>query len=154
MVTIFTGLVISVAAVSMAVVANDYKMKVTESKKVANLYGAESGLNMAYNVLVKVFDYAVEVANDTVVTSFDKNLELEESQDKINEVFQTSFLEVFDHADYTYGEKSGTLLQLALDNQVYPTFTNDGITYKPFDFSEGENLDIEVEMQHDDKIVK
>ena len=33
---------------------------------------AESGLNMAYNVLVKVFDYAVEVANDTVVTSFDK----------------------------------------------------------------------------------
>lgn len=150
-VTIFTGLVISVAAVSMAVVANDYKMKVTESKKVANLYGAESGLNMAYNVLVKVFDYAVEVANDTVVTSFDKNLELEESQDKINEVFQTSFLEVFDHADYTYGEKSGTLLQLALDNQVYPTFTNDGITYKPFDFSEGENLDIEVEMQHDDK---
>ena len=83
-----------------------------------------------------------------------KLLELEESQDKINEVFQTSFLEVFDHADYTYGDRNQcTLLQLALDNEVYPTFTNDGITYKPFDFSEGENLDIEVEMQHDDKEV-
>lgn len=151
MVTIFTGLVISVAAVSMTVVANDYKMKVTESKKVANLYGAESGLNMAYNVLVKVFDYAIEVANDTVVTSFDKNLELEESQDAINEVFQSTFIDIFEQEDYVYEEQTGTLLQLSLDNQIYPTFHSDGISYKPFDFSEGENLDIEVKMEKDNK---
>lgn len=150
-VTIFTALIISVAAVSMTVVANDYKMKVTESKKVANLYGAESGLNMAYNVLVKVFDYAVEVANDTVVTEFDKNLELEESQDAINEIFQRTFIEVFEKNNYEYEDETGTLLQLSLDHQVYPVFNSEDISYKPFEFSEGEQLEIEVNMERDDK---
>lgn len=151
MVTIFTALVISVAAVSMTVVANDYKMKVTESRKVANLYGAESGLNMAYNVLVKVFDYAVEVANDTIVTEFDKNLELEESQNAINEIFQRTFIEVFEENSYNYEDETGTLLQLSLDHQVYPVFNSEGISYKFFEFSEGEKLEIDAKMERDDK---
>lgn len=135
----------------MTVVANDYKMKVIESKKVANLYGAESGLNMAHNILVKVFDYAVEVANDTVITEFDKNLELEESQDAINEIFQRTFIEVFEKNNYEYEDQTGTLLQLSLDHQVYPVFNSGDISYKPFEFSEGEKLKIEVNIERDDK---
>lgn len=150
-VIIFIAFIISIAAVSMTVVANDYKMKVIESKKVANLYGAESGLNMAHNILVKVFDYAVEVANDTVITEFDKNLELEESQDAINEIFQRTFIEVFEKNNYEYEDQTGTLLQLSLDHQVYPVFNSGDISYKPFEFSEGEKLKIEVNIERDDK---
>ena len=85
--------------------ANDYKMKVNESKKVANLYGAESGLNMAYNVLVKVFDYAVEVSNQAVEAMLDNNdLALDDSQEKMNEVFQDAFISVFE-SETLPGEK-------------------------------------------------
>lgn len=148
-VTIFTTVIITVAAVSLTVVANDYKMKVNESKKVANLYGAESGLNMAYNVLVKVFDYAVEVSNQAVEAMLDNNdLDLDQSQEKMNEVFQEAFISVFESKTLP-GDKNGTkidgILEYSLSNQVYPVFENNQVIFKRFDFDSSEQLNIQVE---------
>lgn len=148
-VTIFTTVIIAVAAVSLTVVANDYKMKVNESKKVANLYGAESGLNMAYNVLVKVFDYAVEVSNQAVEAMLDNNdLALDDSQEKMNEVFQDAFISVFE-SETLPGDKNGTkidgILEYCLSQQQYPTFKDDKVVFQDFDFSSSDQLAIHVD---------
>ncbi len=147
-VTIFTTVIITVAAVSLTVVANDYKMKVNESKKVANLYGAESGLNMAYNVLVKVFDYAVDIANQAVETEFDSKLDLDKSQEQMNKLFQETFINVFESKTLP-GDKNDKeidgILEYSLSNQVYPVFENNQVIFKRFDFDSSEQLNIQVE---------
>lgn len=153
-VTIFTTVIIAVAAVSLTVVANDYKMKVNESKKVANLYGAESGLNMAYNVLVKVFDYAVEVSNQAVQAMLDNNdLALDDSQEKMNEVFQDAFISVFE-SETLPGDKNGTkidgILEYCLSQQQYPTFKDDKVVFQDFDFSSSDQLAIHVDRDRKD----
>ncbi|MDO4926260.1 MAG: hypothetical protein Q3980_11480 [Turicibacter sp.] len=153
-VTIFTTVIIAVAAVSLTVVANDYKMKVNESKKVANLYGAESGLNMAYNVLVKVFDYAVEVSNQAVEAMLDNNdLALDDSQEKMNEVFQDAFISVFE-SETLPGDKNGTkidgILEYCLSQQQYPAFKDDKVVFQDFDFSSSDQLAIHVDRDRKD----
>lgn len=129
-VTVFTAVIITVAVVSLSVVANDYKMKVNESKKVANLYGAESGLNMAYNVLVKVFNYAVDVANHTVETQFDNDLNLDESQEENNKIFQQTFIDVFESSQLPEGSSEG-ILEHCVINQVYPVFNEKQVIFEP-----------------------
>lgn len=153
-VTIFTTVIIAVAAVSLTVMANDYKMKVNESKKVANLYGAESGLNMAYNVLVKVFDYAVEVSNQAVEAMLDNNdLALDDSQEKMNEVFQDAFISVFE-SETLPGDKNGTkidgILEYCLSQQQYPAFKDDKVVFQDFDFSSSDQLAIHVDRDRKD----
>lgn len=148
-VTVFTAVIITVAVVSLSVVANDYKMKVNESKKVANLYGAESGLNMAYNVLVKVFNYAVDVANHTVETQFDNDLNLDESQEENNKIFQQTFIDVFESSQLPEGSSEG-ILEHCVINQVYPVFNEKQVIFEPFDFTSSEQLNIQVNQERKD----
>ncbi|MGG7202799.1 hypothetical protein ACQPUL_18920 [Clostridium butyricum] len=49
-------MVVSTAMLSM--VSGNYKARVVESKRVENLYGSESGLDIAYNVIAKTIDNA------------------------------------------------------------------------------------------------
>ena len=85
-------------------------MRLNDSKNVANLYGTESGLDMAYNILVKVFDYAVEASNYAVETNFEATLDLAESQEAMNELFQKTFIEVFKPNLENYGVTMGMLV--------------------------------------------
>ena len=138
----------TVAVVSLSVVANDYKMKINESKKVANLYGAESGLDIAYDVLVKVFNYAVDVANHEVETQFDSKLELEQSQEKSNEIFQEAFINVFESSlqdTNIIKTANANIISYCLTNQVYPVFDEKDVTFEPFNFTSGDDLNIQVD---------
>ena len=143
-----------VAVVSLTVVANDYKMKVNESKKVANLYGAESGLNMAYNVLVKTFDYAVDVANQKVEsTKFDKNLDLDKGQEAMNDVFQKAFIDVFESKNLPgiqTESEINDILKYCLSHQVYPIFKDNKVVFLNFEFASSEQLDIQVDKVRED----
>lgn len=152
-VIIFTTAIITIAVGSLTVVANDYKMRINESKKVANLYGAESGLNMAYNVLIKVFDYAVAIANKAVEDNFDKKLDLDESQEQMNELFQQTFINVFESktlpGDRTNTEIEG-ILEYSLANHKYPIFEDNQLIFQDFDFSSSDQLDIQVKKVRED----
>lgn len=48
----------SVSVAMLSMISANYKARVSESKRVENLYSSESGLNVAYNILVKTFDAA------------------------------------------------------------------------------------------------
>lgn len=52
--------VIIVSSAMLSMVTSNYAGRVTESKRVKNLYGAESGLDIAYNVIAKTIDNANE----------------------------------------------------------------------------------------------
>lgn len=48
----------SVSVAMLSMISANYKARVSESKRVENLYSSESGLNIAYNIMVKTFDAA------------------------------------------------------------------------------------------------
>ena len=52
--------VIIVSSAMLSMVSSNYAGRITESKRVKNLYGAESGLDIAYNVIAKTIDNANE----------------------------------------------------------------------------------------------
>ena len=57
-------LVVSTGMLSM--VSENYKARVTESKRVENLYGSESGLDIAYNVVAKTVENANQYAYNKI----------------------------------------------------------------------------------------
>lgn len=54
-------IVISMAMISM--VSGNYKSRISESKRIENIYASESGINTAYNIMAKTFDAGVRYAN-------------------------------------------------------------------------------------------
>lgn len=59
--------ILSTLGISMlSMTSSDYYRRVGETKKLQNLYGAESGLDLSYNILAKVFEAAVVYGNESV----------------------------------------------------------------------------------------
>lgn len=57
-VAIISFVLITVATAMVSMTVGDYKMRMTESTRIKNLYSSESGLDVAYDILVKTFDAA------------------------------------------------------------------------------------------------
>ncbi|MDD3049349.1 MAG: hypothetical protein PHQ89_05195 [Bacilli bacterium] len=62
---IFTFVIIVMTAMLSMIVGN-YKARASESKRVENLYGAESGLDVAYNIIGQTFNAAVAYGKNKV----------------------------------------------------------------------------------------
>lgn len=60
------GILITVGSAVMTVALSDVKLRVTESKRVQNLYGSESGLEETYGVMSKYVDESIEAGNNKV----------------------------------------------------------------------------------------
>lgn len=52
--------VTTVSLAMLSMVVGNYKARVSESKRIENLYGSESGLDIAYNIIGKNFDAAAQ----------------------------------------------------------------------------------------------
>lgn len=52
--------VTTVSFAMLSMVAGNYKARVSESKRIENLYASESGLDIAYNIIGKTFDAAAQ----------------------------------------------------------------------------------------------
>ncbi len=143
--------ILTVGMVFLSVVLNDFKMSNRNSENVASLYGAESGLETAYNILVKVFDYAVDRANHEVETKFDSNMDLEKSQEEMNELFQSTFIKVFETKE---SENSQGILQDSINNLTYPVFNPNSqgqsqTRFQSIDFKPEGEIEIEVVQDRD-----
>ncbi|WP_291572437.1 hypothetical protein [Clostridium sp. UBA4548] len=60
------GILVTVGSAVMTVALSDVKLRVTESKRVQNLYGSESGLEETYGVMSKYVDESIEAGNNKV----------------------------------------------------------------------------------------
>lgn len=59
--------ILSILATStIAMTSSDYYRRITETKRLQNLYGAESGLDITYNILAKTVESSVKYANKSV----------------------------------------------------------------------------------------
>lgn len=62
-VIIFAMLIIFGTAM-LSMTTGQYKLRIKESKRIENLYGSESGLDVAYNIIIKTFDAAATYADN------------------------------------------------------------------------------------------
>ena len=70
---------VSTAMISM--ISANYRARVTENKRIENLYGSDSGIDVAYNIMGKTFDaatrygyYRIKTLTDTTITGEDKSV--------------------------------------------------------------------------------
>lgn len=95
LVVFITAILFTTATTMIAVVTNDYKTRVNESKKLENLYQSDAKLDIARNVIVKNADAAVVYANNRVAVEYkDKVINPnEESKKMLDSKFKEYFFE-------------------------------------------------------------
>lgn len=92
-VVVVMAVIFTTGTTILAVTANDYKMRINESKKLQNLYEADSGLDVVENIIIKTSQEAIKYADKEVKKEFTKLEDKDRSKDKINELFKDKFYE-------------------------------------------------------------
>ncbi len=65
-VVIIFSILITVGTALLSMTIGDYKMRTKESKRIENLYGSDSGLDVAYDIMIKTFDSATQFGDEEV----------------------------------------------------------------------------------------
>lgn len=86
----FTAIIFTVGTVVLALVIGDFKARISESKKVENLYQSESGLDIAYNIIVKDSNMATVYAMNKVYDDY--NGKPNASYEVVNKSFKENFI--------------------------------------------------------------
>ena len=92
-VVVVMAIIFTTGTTILAVTANDYKMRINQSKKLQNLYEADSGLDVVENIIVKTSQEAIKYADKEVKKKFTELDDKDRSKDKINEIFKDKFYE-------------------------------------------------------------
>lgn len=66
--------VTTVSTAMLSMISSNYRARVIESKRVENLYGSDSGIDIAYNIMGKTFDAATKYGYYRVKTLTDKTI--------------------------------------------------------------------------------
>ena len=97
-VVVLMSIIFTVGSTILAVTANDYKLRINESKRLQNLYLADSGLDIVENIIIKTSQKAIEYADKEVkkellnsTNDALSNSELSNSYD-VNNEFKKSFM--------------------------------------------------------------
>lgn len=157
-VIIFMMFLMIVGAATITMTMMDYKARVNESKRIEHLYGAESGLEIAYDILVKASDYAINQAVEVTNKQFtlDKTKPATERVN-LNDLFKKTYLkalfdETYVHPIASQQTLTDGLATYLLKNLSYPivneqlklVFESSG--FDPID----KNITIEVELLDSD----
>lgn len=92
-VIIVMAIIFTTGTTILAVTANDYKMRINQSKKLQNLYEADSGLDVVENIIIKTSQEAIKYADKEVKKEFIKLEEKDRSKENLNKVFKEKYYE-------------------------------------------------------------
>ena len=92
-VVVVMAIIFTTGTTILAVTANDYKMRINQSKKLQNHYEADSGLDVVENIIIKTSQEAIKYADKEVKKKFTELDDKDRSKDKINEIFKDKFYE-------------------------------------------------------------
>ncbi|WP_291651839.1 hypothetical protein [Clostridium sp.] len=92
-VVVVMAIIFTTGTTILAVTANDYKMRINQSKKLQNLYEADSGLDVVENIIIKTSQEAIKYADKEIKKEFTELDDKDRSKDKINELFKDKFYE-------------------------------------------------------------
>jgi hypothetical protein len=101
MVVIMTALIFTTATAMIALVTTDYKNRITNSRRLENMYGTDAEVDVVYNSIVKNCDAAIVYANHRAKIEIDniedKSPNVSNSYDRIydqvNLVYKKAFIE-------------------------------------------------------------
>lgn len=90
-VIVVMAIIFTTGTTILAVTANDYKMRINQSKKLQNLYEADSGLDVVENIIIKTSQEAIKYADKEVKKEFTKLEDKDRSKENLNKVFKEKF---------------------------------------------------------------
>lgn len=89
-VVIIMAILFTLGTTMLTVTASDYKARISESNRLKNLYGADSGLDVVQNIIVKTSQKAIEFAEESVMNNVDSF----NSDGEMNAAFKREFFNV------------------------------------------------------------
>ncbi|GAB6169135.1 hypothetical protein JCM1393_15950 [Clostridium carnis] len=92
-VVVVMAIIFTTATAMIGLVANDYKMRINESKNLQNMYGSDSGLDVVYNIILKNSETAILLSNEKIKNNIANGDIDGTSYDDINEKFKEYFIE-------------------------------------------------------------
>ncbi|MBU5455637.1 hypothetical protein [Caproiciproducens sp. MSJ-32] len=92
-VIVVMAIIFTMGTTILAVTANDYKMRIAQSRKLQNLYEADSGLDIVENIIIKTSQEAIKYADKEVKELLADLEEEDKSKEEINEFFKEKFYE-------------------------------------------------------------
>ena len=155
-VIVVMAIIFTTGTAVLALTVNNYKVGINESKRLENLYKADSGLDIVENIIVNTSQEAIKYADNEVKSKL-MNSESYISKDEINNIFKKEFynfltLKVKDvdikEATKVISTGEETILEyLILNKQLIETTSkdNDRFTFKTKDLNlQEENYKLEV----------
>lgn len=140
-VVIVMAIIFTTGTTVLALTSSNYKMRINESKRLQNLYEADSGLDVVKNIIITTSQEAIKYADKEVKKEFmnssDKNKE------DINSLFKAKFYEFLSLND----KDSMELLQYLILNKKIITSVSDNGTIDITNLknvSENKNYTIEI----------
>lgn len=150
-VVVLMSIIFTVGSTILAVTANDYKLRINESKRLQNLYLADSGLDIVENIIIKTSQKAIEYADKEVkkellnsTNDALSNSELSNSYD-VNNEFKKKFY------DFLTKNKKDSLdiMQYLILNKKIITDVNDAGNITDVESVEDKDKDYIIEIPED-----
>ncbi len=132
-VVIVMAIIFTTGTTILAVTANDYKMRINESKKIQNLYEADSGLDIVENIIIKTSQEAIKYADNEVKKEFTNTKEEDRRKENLNKLFKEKFYEFLSKKE-TLNLKGNSkelyiLEYLIKDKKYIKSISNDAMEY-------------------------
>lgn len=121
-VVIVMAIIFTTGTTVLALTASNYKMRINESKRLQNLYEADSGLDVVKNIIIKTSQEAIKYADKEVKKELMNSSD--ENKEDINSLFKAKFYEFLSLND----KDSMELLQYLILNKKIITSVSDNGT--------------------------
>ena len=136
----------------LAVTAGDYKMRINENKKIENLYKADSGLDIVYNIILKASEASI-LASEKATE--EESLGTNKSLDELDTIFRNKYLKILGEEAKEKGKnQNDALLARAIIEGKYFEFddTNNVVVLSKKSFNNA-NIEILEYTYLNDKII-
>lgn len=150
-VIVVMAIIFTTGTTILAVTANDYKMRINESKKLQNLYEADSGLDVVENIIIKTSQEAIKYADKEVKKEFTKLEDKDRSKENLNKAFSKYFFEFIEterKVKYENGtissENVKPLKHLISNKQIIESVGSDGMSLNLKEVGSGREFTIEI----------
>ncbi|MBU3137899.1 hypothetical protein KPL39_16780 [Clostridium gasigenes] len=126
-VIIIMAILFTTGSAVLTLTASDYKMRTNASKKLENLYAADSGLDIVENVILKNSEAAIICANQKIKAKYDGQEMTKELYEKINEKFKAEFINFLGIEAVGKGANiTDAVLAQGIANRKYKILKKDG----------------------------
>lgn len=124
-ITVVMAIIFTTSTAILTLVTSDYKMRINESKRIENMYKADSGLDVVYNVIVKNSEAAILNASKYVAEEYkDSTVDVDILYENMNKEFKEKFIEFLGKTADNKGkdETTDALLAQGIVNNKYKIF--------------------------------